>query len=403
MSTDKHDHSHAPGHHHHQDFDLPEDKRKVAIRVTWIGAVLDALLGVAKILIGTLYSSHALIADGIHSLSDLLTDFMVVVIVNFSHAEPDEEHPYGHQRFETLGTVALGFILVAVAGAMAFESILNIFAADETAIPGWPTLVVALLSIISKEWIFRYTLAAGKKLESDLLVANAWHSRTDAYSSILVFVGIGGAMLGAPWLDSLAAVGVAVFVAKIGWDLSWKSLQELVDTALPQDELDALTREVQSVEGVIAVHSFKSRKMGAKSLLEMHLQVSPYISASEGHYIGDTVVMRLLKNFPSIGHVIFHIDTEDDDESLICQLLPLRSEVKQVIDAALQELAPELQRSRLNLHYLRAKIEVDLFIEAADGGELFESHESHQALTEQLNKRLISNSWFHKLTLWSAD
>ena len=209
-------------------------------------------------------------------------------------------------------------------------------------------------------------------------------------------------MLGAPWLDSVAVIGVAVFVAKIGWDLSWKSLQELVDTAIPQDELDALSQEVQAVEGVIDVHSFKSRKMGAKTLLEMHLQVSPYISASEGHYIGDTAVLRLLKKFPSIGHIIFHVDTEDDDEHLVCQLLPLRSEVKAIIDDALREIAPDLQRSRLNLHYLGGKIEADLFIEAADGSILLESHEHHQALTRQLNQRLLGNSWFRKLTLWSA-
>ncbi len=387
-------------HEHHHDFDLPEDKRKYAIRVTWVGAILDAILGVAKIFVGLLYSSHALVADGIHSLSDLVTDFMVVVIVNVSHAEPDEEHPYGHERFETLGTVALGFLLVAVAGAMAYESILNLFAGDSATIPGWPALMIALISLLAKEWAFRYTLAAGNKLKSDLLIANAWHSRTDAYSSVVVFIGIGGAMLGLPWLDSLAAVGVALFVAKIGWDLSWKSLQELVDTALPQSELDALTALAKEVEGIVDVHSFKSRKMGSKLLLELHLQVTPYISASEGHYIGDTVVMRLLKEFPSIGHIIFHIDTEDDDVPTMCLLLPLRSEVKQAIDEALQQIAPELQRSRLNLHYLDNQIEADLFIEQAGGSGLINSRETHQTLTVQLNERLSHHSWFGKLTIW---
>ncbi len=398
-----HSHSHKPGHDHshgHHDFDLPEDRRKYAVRVTWIGAILDAILGVAKVLIGLLYSSHALVADGIHSLSDLVSDFMVVLIVNISHAEPDEEHPYGHERFETLGTVALGFLLVAVAGAMAYESLQTLFAPGPASTPGWPTLLVALISMLAKEWIFRYTLAAGKKLQSDLLVANAWHSRTDAYSSIVVFVGIGGAMLGVPWLDSLAAVGVALFVAKIGWDLSWKSLQELVDTALPQEELDSLTKIAKTVEGVVDVHSFKSRNMGAKMLLELHLQVAPYISASEGHYIGDTVVQRLLKAFPSIGHVIFHIDTEDDDEPTLCLLLPLRSEVKLAVDDALRQVDPELQRSRLNLHYLHREIEVELFIEQADGGTLVNSLNSHQALTAQLNAQLAHHSWFGKLTIW---
>lgn len=393
-------HSHHD-HDHSHDFDLPDDKRKYAIRVTWVGAIIDAILGVAKVVVGLLYSSHALVADGIHSLSDLVTDFMVVVIVNFSHAEPDEDHPYGHERFETLGTVALGFLLVAVAGAMAYESILNLFAGDNAVLPGWPTLVVALISLVAKEWAFRYTLAAGKKLNSDLLIANAWHSRTDAYSSVVVFVGIGGAMLGLPWLDSLAAVGVALFVAKIGWDLSWKSLQELVDTALPQSQLDALTLLAKEVEGIIDVHSFKSRKMGSKLLLELHLQVAPYISASEGHYIGDTVVMRLLKEFPSIGHIIFHIDTEDDDQPTACLLLPLRSEVKQAVDDALQQVAPELQRSRLNLHYLDGKIEADLYIEQTDGSELINSRGAHQTLTTQLNEQLSHQGWFRKLTIWT--
>jgi cation diffusion facilitator family transporter len=394
------DHSHS--HHHGQDFDLPEDKRRHAIRVTWVGAVLDGLLGVAKVVVGWLFASHALIADGIHSLSDLVTDFMVVAIVNISHAEPDEEHPYGHERFETLGTVALGFLLVAVAGAMAFESIENLVTDDASHMPGWPALVVALISLLAKEWVFRYTLAAGKKLNSDLLIANAWHSRTDAYSSIVVFIGIGGAMLGAPWLDSLAAVAVALFVAKIGWDMTRKSLRELVDTALPQSEVEALRDELQQVEGVVDVHSFKSRRMGAKSLLEMHIQVAPYISASEGHYIGDSAVQRLARKFPDIGHVIFHIDTEDDDDPNYCLLLPLRSEVKHTVDLALAEVAPALQRSRLNLHYLGGKIEIDLFIEADDGGHLISDGETQQALTVQLNEKLSQHGWFNRLRIWSS-
>ncbi|RDE24289.1 cation transporter [Motiliproteus coralliicola] len=401
-------HSHGHGHHGHEhgfsadDFDLPDDKRKYAVRITWLGAIINGILGVAKVVVGWLFASHALIADGIHSLSDLVTDFMVVFIVNISHAEPDEDHPYGHERFETLGTVALGFLLVAVAGAMAYDSILNLFTNTEARIPGWPALVVALASLIAKEWVFRFTLAAGKKLGSDLLIANAWHSRTDAYSSLVVLIGVGGAMLGFPWFDSLAAVAVAIFVAKIGWDLCFDSLRELVDTALPADELKELTDEVMQVEGVIAVHSFKSRRMGSKSLLEMHIQVAPYISSSESHYIGDSAVQRLKVKFPSIGHVVFHIDTEDDDDPNFCAVLPLRSEVKSVVDSTLNQIAPELQRSRINLHYLSGQIEIDLFIDGGDGGHLVRDIEIHHQLTDQLNQQLSSHSWFRKLTLWSA-
>ena len=157
-----------------------QDRTKEAIKATWIGAFFDAILGVSKIIVGFLFFSHALIADGIHSLSDLLTDFMVVVIVKISHAEPDEDHPYGHERFETIGTVVLGFLLVAVAGAMAYESAQNLFNVEDAKIPGWPALAIAFASIVIKEALFRYTLAVGKRIKSDLLIANPWHRRTDS-------------------------------------------------------------------------------------------------------------------------------------------------------------------------------------------------------------------------------
>ncbi|MCW8883831.1 MAG: cation diffusion facilitator family transporter [Motiliproteus sp.] len=375
-----------------------QDRTKEAIKATWIGAFFDAVLGFAKIIVGFLFHSHALIADGIHSLSDLITDFMVVVIVKIAHAEPDEDHPYGHERFETLGTVVLGFLLVAVAGAMAYESAHNFFTTEEAIVPGWPALVIAAASILIKEALFRYTLAVGKRIKSDLLIANAWHSRTDAYSSIIVFVGIGGSMLGVVWLDSLAAIGVALFVAKIGWDLSWKSIQELVDTAIPQEELQAMTNCVNSIEGIEDVHSFKTRQMGSKMLLEMHLQVRPYLSASEGHYIGDSVVAKLLKEFDSIGHIIYHIDTENDDLQRSCQLLPFRSDVTNQVDQLLAELAPHLKRQNLTLHYLHGRIEMDLFVEPDPGAD--EQPIDRNQLSKQLNDRLESHSWFQHLNLW---
>ncbi len=377
-----------------------QDKAREAIRATWIGAIVDGILGVAKIVVGFLFFSHALIADGIHSLSDLVTDFLVVFIVRISHAEPDEDHPYGHERFETLGTVILGCLLIAVAGAMAYESAQNLFSTEESRVPGWPALVIALLSIVAKEAIFRYTLAIGQRLKSDLLIANAWHSRTDAYSSIIVFIGIGGSMIGVVWLDSLAAFAVALFVAKIGWELAWKSIQELVDTAIPQQELDAIKTVVKSVEGIEDAHSFMSRQMGSKMLLEMHLQVRPYLSVSEGHYIGDSVVARLLKEFDSIGHIIFHIDTENDDLQRVCMLLPYRTEVTAIVDELLAEQAPNLRRQNLTLHYLHGRIEIDLYVEPAPSAEFDLQTLDRNSLSARLNQRLAEHGWFHHLNLW---
>ena len=374
----------------------PSDKSREAIKVTAIGAAVDGVLGVGKIVTGWLFFSHALVADGIHSLSDLLTDFMVLAIVKVSGAEADAEHPYGHARFETLGAAFLGFLLLAVAVAMVYKSGLDLLAVAPLTVPGWPALAVALVSVIAKEWVFRYTRSAGRRLGSDLLIANAWHSRSDAWSSLLVFAGVGGAMLGLPWLDSLAAFGVALFIAKIGWDLSHKALRELVDTAIDPGELKALTDAAMKVEGIRGVHSAKSRRMGAKILLELHLQVAPYLSVSESHYIGDRVVMRLMREFDTIGHIIFHIDTEHDDENRHNSELPLRAEVTALVDQALDATGSGLKRERILLHYLQEQIEVELFLTVRNELTLAEQ----EALGVRLNCMLSEFEWFRRIRLW---
>jgi cation diffusion facilitator family transporter len=378
---------------------ISANRNKEAQKVTIIGAILDAILGFAKIIAGLAANSNALIADGIHSFSDLLTDFMVVIIFHFSHEEPDEEHPWGHARFETIGTVFLGCVLIAVAGAMAFESIREFWTSTTVPTPGWPALLVAALSIASKEWIYRYTLAAGKRLKSDLLIANAWHSRTDSFSSIVVLLGILGAMAGYAWLDILAAVIVAAFVGKIGWDLTWNSIKELVDTALPEERVKELKEVVEEVDGIINVHHFKSRNMGSKSLLEMHIQVAPYCSASEGHWIGDTAVIKLLQRFDDIGHVIFHIDTYDDEEESFCRVLPLRKEIEDVLSEQMNIHAPDMENYHVTLHYLHDLIEIELKFEGSDTNDTQEL--STSALSAQLNQSMQTLPWFSKVTIWN--
>lgn len=378
-----------------------ENRNKEAQRVTIIGAILDTLLGFAKIIIGIASNSSALIADGIHSFSDLLTDFMVVIIFHFSHDEPDENHPWGHGRFETMGTVILGTVLIAVAGAMAFESINNLWSdSAELATPGWAALLVALISVISKEWIFRYTLAIGKRLKSDLIIANAWHSRTDSFSSIVVLIGIAGTMAGIAWFDVVAAVIVALFVGKIGWDLTWDSIKELVDTSLPEERVTALREAVEEVDGIVSVHSFKSRNMGSKSLLEMHIQVAPYCSASEGHWIGDAAVIRLLQQFDDIGYVIFHIDTYDDEEESYCRVLPLRKEITPLLSEKIQGLVQGLSDYHVTLHYLHDLIEIEIKL-GNEGSHILNTHKlTASTLCEQLNQELQDYPWFSKLTVW---
>lgn len=368
-----------------------------ANKVTAIGAAVDAILGLLKIVFGTLSHSAALIADGIHSLSDLFTDLLVIIILKISGKGPDQEHPWGHGHFETVGTAILGSILIAVAGAMVYDSTLNLINNQTLQIPEWPALAVALLSIILKEWIYRYTLKIGQQIGSDLLIANAWHSRTDALSSIVVFIGVAGAMSGISWLDSAAAIAVAIMVAKIGWDLSWNSFQELVGTALPEDKLQLYKAQIMAVDGVISVHSFKSRAMGNKSLLEMHIQVAPYISASEGHLIGDTACAKLYAS-DDVGHIIYHIDTYDD-EAIEAKpqhyLLPLRNEIEPLIKGYLHRLSRDVEIDRLYIHYQNNQVELDILLSNHSKQVLERLNLNAESLTSEITTILTEGPLKH--------
>lgn len=379
-----------------------DQRRKAAEKVTLIGSVLDLVLGVLKIVIGVLANSAALIADGLHSLSDLFTDAMVIVVLRLSHQAPDRNHPWGHGRFETIGTVVLGVILGLVGVLIAYESIIRLVSETNPAAPTWPALVAAAISIAGKEWIFRYTYKVGKALKSDLIIANAWHSRTDALSSIVVLVAVAGSMLGVWWLDGVAAVFVALMIGKIGWELVARSVSELVDTALPEERVKELRETILSVEGVESVHSFKSRQMGSQSQLEMHLQVAPHLSAAEGHYIGDVAVLRLKERFDHIGHVIFHIDTYDDqlypDDSL--PVMPPRAEIEHHLDAAISRITGENADYELILYYHPEYIDLELRASAELQTLLANTEIKAITLEQQLSEQLASLNWFRNLKIW---
>ncbi|MGH1460901.1 MAG: cation diffusion facilitator family transporter [Neptuniibacter sp.] len=381
------------------------EQQKAVQHVTLIGAILDALLGLSKIVIGHLSFSAGLVADGIHSLSDLLTDLMVIVILRFSGEGPDEEHPWGHAHFETLGTVLLGSVLIAVAGAMAYESIHSLLNQKQLLIPEWPTLIVAAISILSKEWIFRYTFKIGKATGSDLLIANAWHSRTDALSSIIVLVGIAGSMAGIIWLDAVAAVVVAFIVAKIGWDLCWNSIKQLVGTSLPEEDIKRYQDIVMSIQGIISVHSFKSRAMGSKSILELHIQVGSDISASEGHHLGDLACHQLHKECDDIGHIIYHIDTYNDEKIDLTPSyeLPLRSDISAVILSALKKVLPGIELHRLTLHYQPQTMDIEILLYEPDMLKLqatgYSTKELIDLISSQLEQQFPDKNFFGSIYL----
>jgi cation diffusion facilitator family transporter len=331
-------------------------------KVTLIGSVLDLVLGVVKILVGYLSASQALIADGVHSLSDLATDFLVLFAAKHSHREADAEHPYGHGRIETVATVALGVALLAVAVGICYEAVARLLEAESLPHPGMLALVIALLSVASKEAIYQYTARVARRLRSNMLHANAWHSRTDAISSIIVVIGVGGVMLGYPYLDGIAAVAVALMIAKIGWGLLWNSLKELIDTALDDEQLREIRELIMDVAGVRALHMLRTRRSGSHVLVDVHILVAPALSVSEGHQIGERVRGELIGNLEDVTDVTVHIDPEDDEQASPCNHLPMREEILRRLDHEWQDLELGDSIERVVLHYLDGRVHVDVFI-----------------------------------------
>lgn len=379
----------SPAQRHRQNL---SKEMKAASRVTIIGMLLDAFLGIIKVIGGALFHSHALFVDGVHSFTDVASDLLVLGVMRLSRQEPDENHPYGHQRIETFGTLVLGSVLIAVGAALAWENTLRLVAGNIDTVPGWPVLVAAVISVASKEWIFRYTKRVGLEIRSDLIIANAWHSRTDALSSLVVLVATVGAMLGLLWLDVLAAVAISIIIIHIGWKFTWDSVQELVDTGLSTDDTALLKDIARNTDGVLDVHELRSRRMGQDILLDVHLVVRPEISVSEGHQIGMQVVSGMRGALDNILDIHFHIDAEDDEDELpAAEQLPSRAEVSRIIAERLEEIP---QRSRLRLHYLRNKLHLEIFLDEPDATGIF--------TPENARQQLEGYPWFGSVRIWIA-
>ncbi len=340
-----------------------EGRRYREIRkVTLIGSAIDLLLAIIKLVAGFFGQSQALIADGVHSLSDLATDFVVLYAARHSSRDADESHPYGHGRFETIATVALGVALILVAAGISWDAVERLFHPEELMQPGFLALTVAAVSVVAKEWIYRYTKRVADRLRSPMLAANAWHSRTDAISSIIVIVGVGGSMAGLSYMDAMAAAGVGLFIAKIGWDLAWHSVRELVDTGLEEEQLTEIRNIIQGVDGVRGLHSLRTRRLGADVLVDVHILVESHLSVSEGHHIGEVVRVRLLQDHEEVNDVLVHIDPEDDEHrSFICAL-PLRRELLTRLNSCWADIEAAQQIESITLHYLHNRIQVVLLL-----------------------------------------
>ena len=333
------------------------DRYWQAKKVTLIGAVCNAFLGFIKLIGGYLFHSHALIADGAHSFSDLITDVMVLFASKFGSLDADESHPYGHQRIETAATLFLSLLLCLAGFGIAWDAFDELLHATSI-VPNWLSLPVICSSIFINEGLFHYTKHVGTKINSPLIIANAWHHRSDAGSSLVVLVGLIGSLAGFTYLDAVAAIIVGIMIIKMGWDYGWNSVKELVDTAVSAELLTQIEQVIQNVHGVERIHQLRTRSMGNDVLIDVHIMVFPKISVSEGHYIAEHVHQALVTQIASVKDVIVHVDHEDDETSSPCLHLPSRKVLQEQL---LNEVHIDFPQILFwNVHYLDGTISIDI-------------------------------------------
>ncbi len=338
------------------------DRSRATRRVTLVGASTNASLAVAQLFVGWLGHSQALVADSLHTFSDLLSDGIAYFAARHAHQAPDDEHPYGHGRYETAATLAIAVLLSLVGLGIAWSAGSRLFDPASLLTPDVLTLWAAAITTVSKEALYRYAMVMAKRLRSEMLKASAWHHRSDAWSSVIVFVGIGGTLLGLPYLDAIAAVAVGVMIVRIAWDLGSGAVNELVDTGLGPARLEAVRSTILSVGGVRDIHMLRTRRHGGQATADVHVLVDPWLTVSEGHMISLQVEQRLKREIDEIADVTVHVDPEDDSRAPPCNELPLRPEAMSQLHAAWSHLDCLAKARRVGLHYLSGRIDVDLYL-----------------------------------------
>jgi len=368
-------------------------RHAIANRSTWVSVVVNILLTSVQIVAGIFAHSQSLIADGLHSLSDLVCDFLVLVASYHSKDPADEGHPYGHGRVETAASFALGAILtvtgvgIMAAAALKLQNIENLPPVAPLAL--W----IAGLALVAKESLFRYMLHIGEKLRSPMLIANAWHARSDAASSLVVAIGIGGNLLGFLYADSVAAIIVGFMIVRMGVVFAWDAFQELIDAGLSIEEVNGIRQTLVDTPGVESLHELRTRRMAQRGLVDAHILVNPRISVSEGHSIAERARTRVLQNHPEITDVLVHVDPEDDtDHDANAQKMPGRRELLVHLEPLLKGL-PTYQR--VVFHYIKGKVEAEIYWPASS----FDHCDTLDQAAQNIAERLVDNQFFSTISL----
>ena len=391
MSQHQHPHQHA--HSHQLSFDDPS-RYALANRCTWTSVFVNIVLTITQVVAGIFSHSQSLIADGVHSLSDLISDFLVLIASHHSKTPADDDHPYGHGRIETAASLFLGAILVLTGigimygAAIKLENIGNL--PPVTSLALW----TAGLALIAKEGLFRYMLHVGEQLRSPMLIANAWHARSDAASSLVVAIGIAANMMGFIYADALAAIVVGFMIVRMGFVFVWEAFQELIDAGLSFEEVASIRQTLMDTQGVENVHELRTRKMAHRVLVDAHILVDSKISVSEGHSIAERARKRVIDSHESVNDVLVHVDTEDDgaDGEDLKIDLPSRDELTKALSAILEGLpAPE----QVTFHYLAGKVEADVLMPHEGLKTKAAITKAHQLIAD----RLTGHAYFSQVRL----
>ncbi len=284
-------------------------REKQVRKVTWIGLFLNLFLSALKFVAGIFGASQALVADAIHSLSDTTSDIAVIAGSYYWSRPPDESHPYGHRRLETLVSIFIGIMLAAAGAGIGWQAISSLHEKQASS-PGWIALAAAFISIVSKEILYRWTASVGNQLKSASLAANAWHHRTDAISSLPVFVAVGGALIFPSWsfLDRVGAAIVSIFILHAAFKIIWPGISELIDAGVPEEVQTNIKACAQKNNSVIEAHAIRTRYISTSIQVDLHIVVDGSMTVRQGHDIADDVRDCLIDEIPDVVDVIVHVD-----------------------------------------------------------------------------------------------
>ncbi|MDO4975858.1 MAG: cation diffusion facilitator family transporter [Eubacteriales bacterium] len=287
----------------------PKESKKIAMKISNVSIAVNVLLSVIKCFAGILAHSSAMISDAIHSLSDVLSTFVVMIGIQISSKESDDEHPYGHERFECVASIILATMLALTGAGIGYSGIKTIMSgASDLKAPGFLALVAAVVSILVKEAMFWYTKAGADKIKSGALMADAWHHRSDALSSVGSLLGIGAARLGFPIFDPIASVVICLFIFKAAYDIYKDAVNKMVDASIDSQEEEMIRETIKKEEGVCDVDEIRTRVFGSRYYVDVEIAVDGKLTLDASHAIAERVHDKIEKEFPEIKHVMVHVN-----------------------------------------------------------------------------------------------